>query len=63
MATPLTSPVVPSMPLGTSMAMTGRFEALTASIRAASSPSIGAGEARAEQAVDHDIGAGEDVGG
>jgi hypothetical protein len=31
-ATPLTSPVVPSMPLGTSTATTGRPEAFTRSI-------------------------------
>ncbi len=40
-ATPRTAPVVPSMPLGTSTATTGSPLAFTASINAASSPSIG----------------------
>ncbi len=41
MATPLTAPVVPSMPLGTSTETTGRADAFTASIKVASLPSTG----------------------
>ncbi len=55
MAVPLTSPVVPSMPLGTSMAMTGKFDALTTLDQARELALDRAGQPGTEQAVNHHI--------
>ena len=62
MAVPLTSPVVPSMPLGTSMAMTGQVRRVDALDQARELALDRAGQPGAEQAVNHDIRAREQGG-
>ena len=50
------------MPLGTSTAMTGRFDALTVSIRRGKLALDRTGKPCAEQGVNHHIGPGEQAG-
>ena len=52
---PVGAPVVPSRPLGTSIANTGMPDTLTAAIASAAGPVIATREARAKQPVDDEV--------